>query len=185
MQTDRRSVLKAAGIGTLMFSVGGLGALLTPAEARLRGADFRVLKPLEVACLEAFGEALVPGAAKAGIAHYIDAQLAGDPVDSLLMIRYMDIPPPWEAFYRGSAAGLDDAAERMHGKPFSGLDAAEAAALTGRVSADNVGGWEGPPPSAVYFALRADAVDVVYGTQAGFESLGIPYLAHIEPEAPW
>jgi hypothetical protein len=26
---------------------------------------------------------------------------------------------------------------------------------------------------------------VVYGTMAGFESLEVPYLAHIEPEQDW
>ena len=33
--------------------------------------------------------------------------------------------------------------------------------------------------------LRSDAVDVVYGTEGGFEELGIPYLAHIRPPADW
>ena len=37
----------------------------------------------------------------------------------------------------------------------------------------------------VYFVLRNDAVDVFYGTQDGFEALGIPYMAHIEPPSRW
>ena len=45
--------------------------------------------------------------------------------------------------------------------------------------------WSGPPASYVMFLLRADALDVVYGTQAGFAKLGIPYSAHILPEANW
>ena len=36
-----------------------------------------------------------------------------------------------------------------------------------------------------YFVLRNDAVDVVYGTKDGIESLGIPYMAHIEPPSRW
>ena len=46
-------------------------------------------------------------------------------------------------------------------------------------------GSSGPPASYVMFLLRADALDVVYGTQAGFAQLGIPYSAHILPEANW
>jgi hypothetical protein len=33
--------------------------------------------------------------------------------------------------------------------------------------------------------LRADAVDVVYGTMEGYEALGIPYMAHIAPDKRW
>jgi hypothetical protein len=33
--------------------------------------------------------------------------------------------------------------------------------------------------------VRADALDVVYGTPEGFDALGIPYMAHIKPEKPW
>ena len=36
-----------------------------------------------------------------------------------------------------------------------------------------------------YFVLRNDAVDVVYGTKAGVESLDIPYMAHVEPPSRW
>ena len=45
--------------------------------------------------------------------------------------------------------------------------------------------WEGPPASYMLFVLRADALDVTYGTPEGFEALGIPYMAHIMPEKPW
>ena len=36
-------------------------------------------------------------------------------------------------------------------------------------------GWQGPARAFVYFLLRSDAVDVVYGTMEGYASLGIPY----------
>ena len=45
--------------------------------------------------------------------------------------------------------------------------------------------WEGPPASYMLFVLRADALDVTYGTPEGFEALGIPYMAHFLPEKPW
>ena len=50
---------------------------------------------------------------------------------------------------------------------------------------DTQPGWEGPPASYMLFVLRADALDVTYGTPEGFEALGIPYVAHIMPETPW
>ncbi len=46
-------------------------------------------------------------------------------------------------------------------------------------------GWQGPPGPFVYLVTRSDAVDVVYGTMEGYESLGIPYMAHIVPERRW
>jgi hypothetical protein len=33
--------------------------------------------------------------------------------------------------------------------------------------------------------VRSDAVDVVYGTPAGFEALGVPYMEHIMPPRRW
>ena len=50
---------------------------------------------------------------------------------------------------------------------------------------DTQANWEGPPASYMLFVLRADALDVTYGTPGGFEALGIPYTAHIMPEKPW
>ncbi len=50
----------------------------------------------------------------------------------------------------------------------------------------NPDGWTNAPPAPLfYFALRSDAIDVTYGTMAGFERLDIPYMAHIEPARPW
>jgi len=46
-------------------------------------------------------------------------------------------------------------------------------------------GWQGPPQGFVYFVLRSDAVDVVYGTVEGYEALGVPYQAHIMPLKRW
>jgi len=45
--------------------------------------------------------------------------------------------------------------------------------------------WIGPPAALFYFVLRNDALDVVYGTEAGFAKLGIPYMAHIAPPTRW
>ena len=50
---------------------------------------------------------------------------------------------------------------------------------------NKIDGWQGPPGALVYFVLRSDAVDVVYGTMEGYQQLGVPYMAHIAPEKRW
>ena len=58
--------------------------------------------------------------------------------------------------------------------------------LTGQIKG-RVIDRDGSPVSGatVYAVLRADAVDVVYGTMEGYEALGIPYMPHIPPEKRW
>ena len=46
---------------------------------------------------------------------------------------------------------------------------------------NKVEGWTGRPGPLVYAVLRADAVDVVYGTMEGYEALGIPYMPRFHP----
>ena len=49
-----------------------------------------------------------------------------------------------------------------------------------------IGRRQAPPAAGfVYFVLRSDAVDVVYGTVEGYAELGIPYQAHIMPLKRW
>ena len=182
---SRRDLLKAGGLGLLLFNVGGVERWLSPRSARAEAMPLGVLSAPEVALLEAFGETLLPGAREAGIAHFVDHHLALPPADSLLMLRYLDVPPPYAPFYQLGLASLDRVARASAGKPFVDLDSAARDALVGRISHDNPPGWQGPPAPLFYFAVRADAVDVVFGTEEGFAKLGIPYLAHIDPPTPW
>lgn len=179
----RRDVLK--GLGLIAVEVGGVAAMLAPAAAQAAGAALKVLTPVEAKVLAAFGEALVPGARAAGIVPYVDDQLAKGPVQGLLMIRYLDVPPPWLGFYRGALAAVEAHARARFGVGFAGLDAGQAAAMIGDIGFKPAENWAGPPSPLVYFALRADAIDVVYGTEAGFEKLGVPYMAHIAPDPKW
>lgn len=178
-------MLQSGSLGLLAFSLGGIELLLTPREARAKDLPFRVLKPAEVASLETLGEILVPGAREAGIAHFVDQQLAADPADCLLLIRYLDVPPPYVDIYRPALAALDGASQAAYRQSFIALDRKDAVTLVRTMSEGNPGGWQGPPASLFYFAVRSDAVDVVYGTEDGFERLGIPYMAHIRPTAKW
>lgn len=185
MTIDRRSVLKNGAFGLFAFKFGLSEAFLTPRQARAEAAEYRTLTAAEVETLEALGDILLPGAAEEGLAHFVDSQISGDPADSLLMIRYMDVPPPYAPFYQGGLAALNGVAQARHSKAFAALAAAEASALVGEISATQPEEWRGPPAPLFYFLTRADAVDVYYGTKEGFERLGVPYMAHIEPPSRW
>ena len=148
---SRRRFLQGAGAGLLTFSIGGCEVEMTPGEAREQGVAYGVLTGEEVAALEALGEKLVPGSTAAGLAHYVDHQLAQPFAGQLLMIRYLGVEPPFDGFYRAGLAALGD----------------------------------GAPDPFFAFVVRADAVDVTYGTMDGFRDLGVPYMAHIEPPSRW
>ena len=75
----RRAFVKGAALGTFAFTIGGTTQMLTAGQARAQGVPLRVLKANEADAIEALGETLVPGAQKAGIAHFIDHQIAVHP----------------------------------------------------------------------------------------------------------
>jgi hypothetical protein len=181
----RRRFMVAATIGALAYQIGGVNVLLTPAEARAKGASLFVLSKTEARGLEALGECLVPGARVAGIAHYVDANLRRPAAESLLMLRYLDVLPPHSDFYRHGLAALDGASMRQHGKVFADLDDDAASSFVATIAKGDPHGWQGPPAALFYFAARGDAVDIVYGTRAGFDRLSVPYLAHIEPKSDY
>src|ERR1700748_2395690 len=82
------------GATLLTFTLAGCSRKMTPAQARASDVPFRALDAGTVAVLDALGDVLLPGAAAAGLAHYIDHQLSGDPADSMLMIKYLGVPAP-------------------------------------------------------------------------------------------
>lgn len=181
----RRTALKSAALGLFAFQIGATELLLSPAAARTRGARLRVLTAAEMALLEAFGEALVPGARQAGIAHYVDANLARPVGQSLLTVRYLDVLPPHDAFYKQGLAALDRAALAAFGKPFALADEPARNALIAGMLPGTVSGWSGPPAALFYLAVRSDGADLVYGTKAALERMNVPTMAHIEPRSPW
>ncbi len=185
MTQTRRTFLRTTGIGLLSFYVGGCKQELTPRQARQQKASFQVLKPDQVLVLEAFGETLLPGSAAAGIAHFIDHQLYAESAEQLLMIKYLGVDPPFEPFYAAGLEALDNAAISAHGIKFYELSPNQKTAMTAQLAQANPDGWLGPPAPFFYFVVRNDAVDVVYGTKEGIESLGIPFMAHIEPPSRW
>lgn len=154
---------------------------MSAAQAQGRGAAPRTLTATEAVWIGGLGEAIAPPARKAGLVHYLDHHLSVPPAESLLALRYLDVAPPYLDFYRPALASL----ARLNGLvPPPPGDPRWSAILT-TLAGPNPAGWEGPPAGLFLFALRLDAVDIAYGTKAGFERLGIDYLAHIEPETAW
>jgi hypothetical protein len=181
----RRGFVKGATLGALAFTVGGAEVIMAAGEARARGVPFRLLDAHQGETLEALGETLVPQARESGIAHFIDQQLSVPPHESLLQARIFNFRPPFAEFYRTAIMTVDDASRKIHGRNFAELSVADQRAFVDLMRQNKIKGWTGRPAAMVYAVLRADAVDVVYGTMEGYEALGIPYLPHIPPEKRW
>ncbi len=184
---SRRSFLRRSAIvgGLLLpFTIAGREVLAAPAEARAAAAPLRFLTVDEATDLERLGEALVPGSATAGLAHYVDQQLACPAADSMLMARYLGVVPPFGEFYRGALGAVREALAARTGDGASRVRDL-AGALQRAFTGAPLPGWDGPPAGLVYFVLRSDAIDVLYGTPDGFARLGVPYMAHIQPPARW
>jgi hypothetical protein len=182
---DRREFMRSAAAGALAFTVGGAQVLLTAREARAQGVPFRLLKSDEADTLEALGETLAPGARAAGIAHFIDHQLSVPPEEALLEARILNVRPPYVNFYRAAVDAVDRASQSQSGRRFATLPSNEQRDFVNLMRQNKIEGWQGPAGGFVYFVLRSDAVDVVYGTVEGYEALGIPYMAHILPLKRW
>jgi hypothetical protein len=158
-----------------LFVVAGQWLWLTPGQAETQGFEPQVLTRDQCNALSKLADALVPGASTAGIAAYIDLQLqAGE--KSLLIAKYLGVDTSAQAgFYRAAAdnvIALTDESTSMQ-------------TFIAGMAADTLSEWAGPPASYVLFVLRADGLDVTYGTPEGFDKLGIPYMAQNMPDKPW
>jgi len=183
---ERRVFIRGAMIGVLAFSLDGVETLLTPRQAYALGVPLRTLQPEEAKTLEAVGEALVPGARPAGLVQFIDQQISIPPEEALLEARIMNVRPPFANFYRAAIGAIDRASKANNGgRGFAELDAAEQHTFIDNMRQNKIDGWQGPGAPFVYFLLRTDAVDVVYGTMDGYASLGVPYMPHIAPTRSW
>jgi hypothetical protein len=189
MRLSRRGFVRASAAGVAAGSVllAGAGRAArppSPAAASLPSAT-PVLAPELRAVAAALGDALVPGAAAAGFASYLEAQLSCPPEESLLMLRYLGIAPPYRDFYLPALGAVQSWSIARHGTGFEQLDAAQRERVLQEMASGAPAPWNAAPAPFVYFVLRADAIDVGYGTRAGFERLGIPHMAHILPETDW
>src|SRR6202030_1211165 len=118
--------LNGAGMGVLAFAVGGANVLMTPEQERARRVPLRLLKAQEAETIEALGETLVPGAQRAGIAHFVDQQVSLSRGEALLEARQLNVKPPFVNFYRAAIGAVDKAAQaRNGGRRFAALSTAE------------------------------------------------------------
>ena len=184
-QIERRNFVKGVGIGALAFTVGGAQVLLTPRQAAAQNVPFRLLKAPEAETLAAMGETLVPGARAAGIAHFVDHQLSVPAEEALLEARILNVRPPYANFYRAALGAIDRASIKLYDRGFAQLPTNDQRDFVNLMRQNKVEGWQGPAAPFVYFILRSDAVDVVYGTMEGYAGLGIPYMPHIAPTKRW
>lgn len=138
----------------------------------------------EADALGAWCNIIVSGAGDAGVAKFVDQNLSGDQASSLLLLRYLNAND-MAGFYRKGIIGIDAESHHRFGTPFLQLTENQQGELIAAAVASKMQVWRDPNPNFFYFISRSDAVDVVYGTEAGFADLGIPYLAHIPPPKPW
>jgi hypothetical protein len=181
----RRAFIKGAGLGALAFTVGGAKVMLTPGQAWAQGVPFRLLKMREAETIEAMGETLVPGARRAGVAHFVDQQLSVPAEEALLQARIFNVRPPFANFYRAALTAIDRGSEAAYGRKFAELPTNLQRDYVNNMRQNKIEGWTGPGAPFVYTIFRFDAVDVVYGTMEGYAALGIPYQPHIAPERRW
>lgn len=179
----RRDVVGAIGAGLVAANAAGSESLLEAADSQSQAGTPRNFSPAECRILEALGDTLLPGAAEAGIARYIDDQLSREM--PLLFLSYMDYAGPYVDFYKNGLKALDEESRKRYGQSFTALDSEKKTALIRDLSQQDPPGWQGPPAPLFYFVTRNDAVDVYYGTPQGFDRLGVPYLAMIDPPSKW
>jgi hypothetical protein len=178
----RRRFLGTGAAGLVLTSIAGELVWTTPADAAERKGGFRTLTAFEAEWLGGLGEAIAPPSKAGGLAHYVDHHLGVPHADCLLGLRYLDVQPPYLDFYRPALASL--ARLGGGGSPPAPGDARWTALLV-ELAKPAPPGWAGPPAPLFLFAVRLDAIDIAYGTRAGFARLGVEYLAHVEPERDW
>lgn len=183
---ERRVFTQGALIGALAFAIDGVETWLTPRQAFAQGVPLRTLTAEEAATLASIGEALVPGARSAGLTQFVDQQISIPPEEALLEARIMNVRPPFANFYRAALGAIDRAAKAHNsGRGFAELKPNEQHEFIDAMRQNKIEGWQGPGAPFVYFLLRTDAVDVVYGTMEGYAALGVPYMPHIAPTRSW
>ncbi len=155
------------------------------AEAKtVENINYEIFTTTEAETLAAWCATIVSGAEKAGVARFVDQNLAGDQAASLLLLRYLNASD-MAGFYRSGISGIETECQHRFGLPFAQATADQRMEMVKAAVASKMQVWTDPDPNFFYFISRSDAVDVVYGTQAGFADLKIPYLAHIPPPKPW
>lgn len=126
--------------------------------------------------LLAIGETLVPGA---DLSRFVSGMLTRDV--PMLSYPFISLPLDVRTFYHDALVAIDSACRRTRGRGFVQLSSTERTAVMQELMAGQLKDWDGPPAGLVYFVLRSDATDAVYGRPQAYEELQVPYMAHIQP----
>jgi len=178
---DRRHFISS------VVGVAASGGAVAAALAAETGGDeikFRTFGAYQGEVFSAWCDLLVPGASAAGVAPYVDRYVSGPYREALLFLRFFQ-GAPLADFYTAGLLGIDLESVAQFKKPFLDLAPQERRSVVEAAVNSTTGAWKSPDPFFFYLVSRNDAVDVVYGTQKGFQALDIPYLAHIPPDRPW
>jgi len=174
--TRRHAALWLTGVAsaTLIFlnfptAKGGKAAALLTAE--------------EIRTLEAICDTLVPGAIQAGVGAFVNAMLSDS--DRMLACELTGLPVAAIDFYPAALAALNRLAIQIGGAEMTALSLTDRQRVVDALLAPGTANWSGPPAALVYWAMRNDAVDAVYGVARGYDQLGVPYAEHIMPPRPW
>jgi hypothetical protein len=177
------TVLKGSVL-SLSFSVGGVTMLLTPEEARAKAVPLKVLDATQARILEMLADVILPGSVAAGVVNFVDHQLGADPNDALLLAKYFQVALPYKNFYAAGTKIAAKMSQTVTGKAIETLDKAGLNSLVKEMAKPGAV-VDGFPIFLFYMCFRSDAVDVTYGTPAGFKKLNIPYMQHIMPPEGW
>jgi Gluconate 2-dehydrogenase subunit 3 len=182
----RSSAAAAVAVGLWLVPSCAGGVSGRAGKKSLPTDGLRVLTADEAAAYDAWCDRLAPGAAEAGVSRYLDAQLAAPRDEAFLFLRVL-ANPPFEDFYRHGIAGIEQETRARFGgdASYTTLEGAQQRELIDAAAAEKTVAWKSPSPSLFFFVSRGDAVDVAYGTEAGFRRLRVPYIAHIRPPMPW
>jgi hypothetical protein len=179
---SRRNFIASTSLGMAGMIVGG--SLISPRQAHAASLPLKTLNKVQARTLGALAEALVPGALEAGIIQYVDKQLAES--NTLLILKYLGLDASaMPGFYRNSLDSAHSLCQSLFTKSPESLTAEQAQDWAANIAAGSDEKWQGPPAKFFFFVTRADACDVVFGTNAGSEALNIPYMAHIAPTTTW
>lgn len=181
---ERRQFLQKSG-AMISLSIASAAGLLTPVEAAKRNLPYQLLSQDEAALLGSFGEFIVPGSRKSGMVYFIDDQLAQDPNECMLLLKYFQVRPPYAGFYQAGCAALRNYSKDQFGERFEDLKPKQKDEIVQALIGGKAKNWQGPPAFLFYMFVRSDGVDTLYGTPQGFEKLGVPYMAHILPPQGW
>ena len=160
------TTLKSAALSAAALYLGP--NLLRTRAAIAADPAFKFFTPAEAATIKAASARIIPsaptgpGAIEVGAVNVIDFVCAQSPLVQPL--------------YRGGAAGLDETAKAVHGKPFPAISAAQQDAVLRRVQTGKAVGtvWKQLPSPVFFLVLTLHTKSAYYTNPISFKYTGYP-----------